>query len=83
MVIKLKLIGTTVTNNCQLDKMHNENNCSLEPEFHFAHLRVNQNLNTIYNCHFSGLQVWNLFSQGARTLEGTYNRSVKIMAKLP
>ena len=55
----------------------------MEQEFHFAHPTVKLNLNTIYNCHFSGSQVWNLFSQGARTLEGTYNRSVKIMAKLP
>ena len=88
---KLKHLGTTVTNNidgCQLDMkqknaMYIENNCSLEQEFHFAHPTVKLNLNTIYNCHFSGSQVWNIFSHGARTLEGTYNRSVKIMAKLP
>ena len=63
--------------------MYIDKNCTLDQEFYFAHPTVKLKLNTIYNCHFSGSQVWNLFSQGALSLEGTYNRSVKVMAKLP
>ena len=90
-VSSLKHLGTTVTNRidgCQQDmKQKNaryiDKNCTLDQEFYFAHPSVKLKLNTIYNCHFSGSQVWNLFSQGALSLEGTYNRSVKVMAKLP
>ena len=90
-VSSLKHLGTKVSNTidgCQQDlKQKNaiyiDKNCTLDQEFYFAHPTVKLKLNTIYNCHFSGSQVWNLFSQGALSLEGTYNRSVKVMAKLP
>ena len=90
-VSSLKHLGTRVTNSidgCQLDMkqkkaMYIDKNCSLDQEFHFAHPTVKLQLNTIYNCHFSGSQVWHLFSQGAMSMESTYNKSVKVMAKLP
>ena len=88
-VSSLKHLGTKVSNTidgCQQDlkqknAMYIDKNCTLDQEFYFAHPTVKLKLNTIYNCHFSGSQVWNLFSQGALSLEGTYNRSVK--ATLP
>ena len=40
-------------------------------------------LNKIYNCHFTGCQIWDLFSSGAVKIYSTYNRSVKVMADLP
>ena len=90
-VNSLKHLGTRVSNcvdGCQLDMKQKQaqyidKNCTLDQEFHFAHPSVKLQLNNIYNCHFSGSQVWNLFSQGALSLEGTYNRSVKVMANLP
>ena len=90
-VNSLKHLGTRVSNcidGCQLDmKQKNaqyiDKNCTLDQEFHFAHPSVKLQLNTIYNCHYSGSQVCNLFSQGARSLESTFNRSVKVMANLP
>ena len=60
-----------------------ERNCSLSQEFHYAHPSTKISLNTIYNCHFSGSQVWNIFSPGSTQFESTYNRSLKIMADLP
>ena len=60
-----------------------EKNCSINQEFNFAHPLSRIALNKIYNCHFSGCQIWNLFSQGAEKFYGTYNRSVKVMADLP
>ena len=47
------------------------------------HPRCRIKLYKIYNCHFSGCQTWNLFSQGAEKYYSTYNRSVKVMADLP
>ena len=60
-----------------------DKNCCISQEFSFAHPRCRFSLNKIYNCHFSGCQIWDLFSQGAEKFYSTYNRSVKVMADLP
>ena len=52
-------------------------------EFYFAHPRTKIKLNTIFNTHFSGLQLWDLFSDEERKFENTWNKSVKIMYDLP
>ena len=90
-VTSLKHLGTRVTNQidgCQMDMkqkiaMYIDKNCNLNQEFYFAHPATKFKVNSIYNCHFSGSQVWNLFSAGAGNFEGTYNRSIKVMADLP
>ena len=90
-VNNLKHLGTRITNKidgCQLDMKQKiaryiDRNCSLNQEFYFAHPMTKIKVNNIYNCHFSGSQVWNLFSPGATSFEGTFNRSVKVMADLP
>ena len=90
-VDNLKHLGTMVTNKIdggQLDikqkiARYIDKNCTLNQEFHYTHPTTKISLNSIYNCHFSGSQLWNLFSQGAGSFEGSYNRSVKIMADLP
>ena len=60
-----------------------DKNCSICQEFSFAHPTCKILLNKIYNCHFSGCQTWDLFSQGAEKFYSTYNRSLKVMAELP
>ena len=40
-------------------------------------------VNQIYNSHFTGSNIWNLFGRECGKLESTYNRSVKIMCDLP
>ena len=60
-----------------------DRNCSLNQEFHFAHPSSRITMNTIYNTHFSGSQIWDLFSPAAIKFDSTFNRSVKIMADLP
>ena len=88
-VNSLKHLGTRVTNQidgCQIDmkqKVGRYIDFSLNQEFHFAHPMTKIKVNNIYNCHFLGSQVWNLFSPGANSFEGTFNRSVKVMADLP
>jgi hypothetical protein len=60
-----------------------DKNCTINQEFSFAHPICRIHLNKIYNCHFTGCQTWDLFSQGAEKFYSTYNRSVKVMADLP
>ena len=60
----------------------NKNN-ELEQEFHFRHPRTKFKINRIYNSHFTGSPLWDLFSPDAVKLESSWNRSVKIMYDLP
>ena len=60
-----------------------DKNRNLTQEFKFAHPETKIEINRIYNTHFSGSQVWDLFSPGFASLEATFNRSIKIMANLP
>ena len=91
MVDRLVHLGNVISNNIdggQLDMKQKaaryvDKNCSINQEFSFAHPASRILLNKIYNCHFSGCQIWNLFSQGAERFYSTYNRSVKVMADLP
>ena len=60
-----------------------QRNCSLNQEFSFTYPVSKISLNKIYNCHFSGGQLWNLFSPEAEKFYSTFNRSIKIMAEMP
>ena len=90
-VDRLMHLGNLVSNRidgCQADMnlkiaRYIDKNCSICQEFNFAHPSSKIILNRIYNCHFSGCQLWNLFSQGAEKFFSTYNRSIKVMAELP
>ena len=90
-VEKLKHLGNTVSNvidGGQLDmkiktaKYIDKNN-SLNQEFFFAHPQSKFKINTVYNSHFSGSQLWKFGSVEMNKLESTYNRSIKIMFDLP
>ena len=75
-------------NGCEFDmRVKNakyiDKNIELNQEFHFAHPATKVQLNKIYNTHYSGSPVWNLFGPGAHTIESSYNRSVKVMLDLP
>ena len=56
---------------------------SLGQEFHFSHPVTKVNINSIYNCHFTGSQLWGLNSREFGKLESTYNKSIKLMFNLP
>ena len=58
-------------------------NIELNQEFHFADPNTKFKINQIYNSHFTGSPLWNLFSAESLRLESSYNRSVKIMFDLP
>ena len=60
-----------------------EKNIELNQEFFFTHPSTKLTMNRIYNSHYSGSPLWNLFGIGAKRIESSYNRSVKIMLDLP
>ena len=88
---KCKHLGTIITNKidgCEEDMriknaIYIEKNSELNQEFHFAHPVTRLKVNQIYNSHYSSSPLWNLFGVGARRIETSYNRSVKIMLDLP
>ena len=46
-------------------------------EFHFAHPRTKLQINCIYNTHFTGSVIWNLFSKEFMMIENTWNVSIR------
>ena len=60
-----------------------DKNNELCQEFYFAHPKSKLQANTIYNMHFTGSPLWDLFCREAEMIENTYNSSVRIMCNLP
>ena len=52
-------------------------------EFYFAHPSTKFEINQIWNSHFSGSVLWDLFGHECGQVENTYNSSVRIMGSLP
>ena len=60
-----------------------QKNCEIIQEFYFAHPKTKLHINNVYNCHFTGSPLWNLFGFEARKLEKTWNVSIRQMFDLP
>ena len=58
-------------------------NNELRQEYSFSHPRTKFLMNNIYNSHFTGSPVWDLFSHEAFMLENTWNKSIRLMFDLP
>ena len=58
-------------------------NFELNQEFFFANPETQMKINQIYNSSYYSSPLWNLFGNGARKIESSYNRSVNIMLGLP
>ena len=59
-----------------------DKNNELCQEFYFAHPKSKLQVNQIFNMHFTGSPLWDLFSREAEMVENTYNSSVRIMRNL-
>ena len=57
--------------------------CDLFIEFMFAHPKTRLKTNMIFNSHFTGSPIWDLFCQDAIRLENSWNVSFRIMYDLP
>ena len=55
----------------------------LDQEFHFASARTKLKVNFIYNSHFTGSPLWDLYGKAAISLGSSYNRTVKNIFSLP
>jgi hypothetical protein len=60
-----------------------DQNNELIQEYSFAHAKTKFKMNLIFNSHFSGSQVWDLFSPECAMIEATWNRSITLMFDLP
>ena len=60
-----------------------QKNNELNQEFRFAHPRTKFHLNAVYNSHFSGSSLWNLFGKDVKMMENSWNLSFRIMYDLP
>ena len=49
-------------------------------EFYFAHPKTKIELNQIYNSHFTGSPLWDLFSRESEMLFNTWNKSIRLMS---
>ena len=90
-VNSIKHLGVTITN--KLNGMRQDviekraqyvaKNNELMQEFHYADPTTIAKLNNIYNTHFYGAPVWDLFSLHVQRLEKAWNISNRIMFSLP
>ena len=60
-----------------------QKSCELQQEFSFAHPKSRFKANLIFNSHFTGSPLWDLFSDEARKLENSWNVSVRKIFDLP
>ena len=58
-------------------------NIELNQEFSFAHPKTKFKVNLIWNSHFSGHVLWDLFCREAEMIENTWNVSFRKMYSLP
>ena len=58
-------------------------NIELNQEFDFSHPLTKVKLNLIYNFHFTGSPLWDLFSREAVMMENSWNTAVRVMFDLP
>ena len=60
----------------------NKNNDILQ-EFSFSHPATKIQINSIYNSHFTGSCLWDLFCKEAVMIENTWNVSMRLMLDIP
>ena len=90
-VNQFKHLGNNITNqNCLTSHDINikravcaTKNFELNQEFYFANPQTKLKINQIYNTHYTGCPLWNLFDAEAVQFESTYNKSIKLMFDLP
>ena len=58
-------------------------NIELNQEFYFSNSETKFKINQIYNSHYTGSPLWDIFSHEVKQFEGSYNKSIKIMFDLP
>ena len=60
-----------------------EKSNTINPEFSYTHPRTKNEVNLICNNHFTGGQLWDLFSRDADMVYNTQNKSVLLKFDVP
>ena len=84
---KIKHLGNNITNTMEGNQFDISvkstmyiNKCnSLSQEYYLTHPITKVHINTTYNSHFTGSQLWDINSKEMEKLESTYNKSIKLM----
>ena len=87
----VKHLGVTITdklNNMSQDILEKRaqyiaKNNELMQEFYFAHPETKTTINDIFNTHFYGAPLWDLFSTSFQNLEKSWNTSQRLMFDIP
>ena len=58
-------------------------NNELQQEIHFSHPDIQFEINRIYNSHFTGSSLWDLFCKESTMVENSWNVSFRTMYNLP
>ena len=90
-VDSFKHLGNTIVNTPEFTKQDINikraqfvtKNIELNQEFHFANAETKFSINQIFNSHYTGSPLWNLFSAEEIRFESSYNTSIKIIYDLP
>ena len=61
---------------------YNQCNDELMQEFSFGHSSTKEKINVIFNSHFYGSVLWNLFGNEVNTIYNTWNTSIRKMFRL-
>ena len=80
---QIKKLNNEITDMKEKSARYISRNIELIQEFSFAHPKTKFNVNMIFNSHFSGQVLWDLFSREAEMIENTWNVSFRIMYQLP
>ena len=59
-----------------------QRNNELSQEFSYAHWSTKVKINNIYNTHFTGSVIWDLFGKNAEMMYNTWNVSIRKMMRL-
>ena len=89
-ISSIKHLGTTITDDLNMNRdalekraQYVAKNNELMQEFHYAHPTTKVMVNNIFNTHFYGSPLWDLFSPSFVKLQKTWNVSHRIMFSLP
>ena len=84
-------LGNTIENRINGMKMdikakranYIDKNNDLIQEFSYTHPRTKNKMNMIYNNHFTGSPLWDLFTREVDMMCNTWNKSIRIMFDVP
>ena len=79
--IENKINGMKLDISCKRANYISKNNEIIQ-EFYYAHPKTKMQLNDIFNGHFTGSPLWDLFCKDSDMIYNSWNRSIRLMCDL-